>query len=123
MSKNKKMVSFKLLYYLSLLPFLGVVIVWIIGIYNVYAIKKKRIYCVLYYLLTMFPIILFGGIFIAVFLFCIEPLDDLALKIIISFVLAFIVCVCMAIAIVGIQKGMIERFEKEDEKQIENNLN
>lgn len=123
MANNKKIVSLKLLYYLSLFPFLGVIIVWIIGIYNVYAIKKKRIYCVFYYLLTIFPIMLFGGVFIVVFLFFIEPLDELVFKIIISFVLAFIVCVCMAIAIVGIQKGMIERFEKEAEKQIENNLN
>lgn len=122
MSKNKKTVSLKLQYYLSLVPYFGVIIVWIIGIYNIYSIQKKRIYCLFYYLLSIVPIMLFGGIFIIVFLLFINLLDGFILRAVISYVLIFIVCVCMAISIVSIQKVMIERLEKKVEKQIENNL-
>lgn len=123
MFDNKKTVSLKLQYYLSLVPFLGVIIVWIIGMWNIYAVKKKRIYCLFYYLLTLVPIILFGVVFIVVFIFFIAPLDEFVLKIVVSYVLVFIICACIALTIVSIQKGMLKRFKKLEEKQIENNLN
>ena len=122
MSDTKKIFSLKLQYYLSLLPFLGVIIVWFIGMWNIYAFKKKRIYCLFSSLLTMVPIILFGVVFIVVFILFIAPIDEVVLKLVVSYILIFIVCVCMAITIVSLQKRMLERFEKQEEKQIENNL-
>lgn len=70
----------------------------------------------------MVPIILFGVVFIVVFILFIAPIDEVVLKLVVSYILIFIVYVCKAITIVSLQKRMLERFEKQEEKQIENNL-
>ena len=104
------------------MPFLGMLIVWIIGMFNIYRIKKNRLYVALFYLITIVPAILFCGIFMAVYLLGIMPIDNITLKIVLAFILGYIIYLCMAIAIICVQKQMIERFKKQEEKQIENNL-
>ncbi|GHU98717.1 hypothetical protein FACS1894211_02910 [Clostridia bacterium] len=120
--KQEKLISLKLQSFLGALPYLGFVIVIFMGFYNIFTITKKRIFVALYYLLILIPVILFGGIGGLVYIFFIAQLE-MPLVLIWALVWFFAVFLCIAIGCVAIQKGMIERFRKQEEKKVENNLN
>ena len=118
--EEKKLISFKLQNYLSLIPYLGLPIVLFTSFYNISKVKS-RLYIGVYFLLTLIPFILFWTVAMLIGKYLIT-IKDRTVMIILFFVLAFIVMLCMAVACVGIEKGMIERFKKAEAKRIEKNL-
>lgn len=118
--KEKKLISFKLQNYLSLIPYLGLPIVLFTSFYNISKVKS-RLYIGIYFLLTLIPFILFWTVAMLIGKYLIT-IKDRTVMIILFFVLAFIVMLCTSFACVGIEKSMIERFKKAEAKRIEKNL-
>lgn len=106
---KRRIVSFKLQSFLALIPFLGFVIVSIIGCYNIYQINGKKIQIFIFYCFSLIPMIIFGGVAVLILTFFISIQDSLTLKLILSLLLIFIILICIAVTCLGIQKGMIQR--------------
>lgn len=110
---KNKFISYKLQRYFLFIPYLGFFLIVFTSIYNICKIKN-RLFAVVYYLLLLVPCALFIVVALIILNCFILELVNLALKITLSFILLYIVFLCMAIACFGIEKGMIERFAKED---------
>jgi len=123
--KDKKLISFKAQYIIGLIPVLGVVIVSIIGMRNIINYKKNVLHGVLYYFLTLIPL-MFAGVIIGVCALLIvnETIfgNNVVLQKTLVCAIGYIVVFCAVYTNIGIQKTMIERFKKKEENRTENNL-
>lgn len=107
---NKKLISYKILYYLSLIPFLGLIIAWICSWLNIYRRTNDRKYVFLHYLIWIFPMCIASGIVvISVMTFMVE-LSPM-MKMICGLVIGYIACLIMSISCIGISKGIINKYD------------
>ena len=107
---NKKLVSYKKLYYLSLIPLLGLLIVWLCSWVNIYRRTNDRKYVFLHYLIWIFPIGIVGsivGICSMTFMVKLSPV----IKTICGLIIGYVACLIMSISCVGISKCLISKFE------------
>lgn len=107
----KKPVNYRLQSYLSLIPYLGFIIVMFTSFYNVYRINKRRLDVLLYFLQILIPLIVFGGAFFVAMMF-IKDFENITLQIVMMLITSYVAGVCMAISCIGIAKGMINRLKK-----------
>ena len=110
MDVNKKLVSYKILYYLSLIPFLGLLVVWPCSWLNIYHRTNNRKYVFLHYLIWIFPICIVGvivGICSMTFMVELSPM----MKTICGLIIGYIACLIMSISCIGISKGIISKFD------------
>ena len=108
MSKN--FISFKVLYYLSLIPFLGLIVVWISSWVNIYRRTNDKKYVFLHYLIWIIPICIAGGVAgvcMMTFMINLSP----TMYIICGLGVAYIACLIMAISCVKISKEIISKYD------------
>ena len=107
---NKKLISYKILYYLSLIPLLGLLIAWLCSWVNIYLRTNDRKYVFLHALIWIFPMCIVGvivGISAMTFMVNLTPI----LKTICGLVIGYVACLIMSISCIGISKGLISKFD------------
>ena len=105
---SKKFISYKFLYYLSLIPFLGLLIAWICSWLNIYRSTDDRKYVFLHFLIWIFPMCIVGvivGICAITFMVGLSPM----MKTICGLVIGYVACVIMSISCIGISKWLISK--------------
>jgi len=123
---NKKPLSSKLLCFFCLIPYFGFIIVLFVGQHNIYLYKrmnknKNTFHAVLYQILIYIPALIFMGAFGLIYSFVIIGHSD---KVVIIWALIgmFITCLCIAVSCVIIYEQFIKKFQKDEQKKLENNL-
>lgn len=107
---NKKLVSYKILYYLSLIPFLGLLVAWLCSWLNIYRRTNDRKYVFLHFLIWIFPMCIVGaivGICSMTFMVELSPM----MKTICGLIIGYVACLIMSISCIGISKGLISKFD------------
>ena len=106
----KKLISYKILYYLSLLPFLGFFTAWLGSWVNIYRRTNNGKYVFFHFILWIFPMCIAGGIVaISIMIFMVN-LTPFMYKIC-GLLVSYIACLIMSISCIGISKGVINKFE------------
>lgn len=77
--------------------------------------RKNRLYAVLFYLLSLIPIAVLLAIAVLVLRFWVLPLENVALVVVLSLIVMFVIMLCLAFAVLGIEFCMIKRLTKEEE--------
>ena len=111
---SKKFISYKFLYYLSLIPFLGLLIAWLCSWVNIYRRTNDRKYVFLHALIWVFPMCIVGaivGICSMTFMVGLSPM----MKTICGLFIGYVACLIMSISCIGISKWLIS---KNDQKMI-----
>ena len=110
---TNKLISYKLQFWLSIIPFLGFFIVVFTSFYN---IKKTRgfIYIFLYWLLACLPFIALLIVVGIIYKLCLVGLELSAL-IAVSLVLFYLAMVGAAVIAVLIEKSFLKNINKEQE--------
>ena len=109
-----KRISRKTQCLLAVIPYLGFFLVFFMGAYQI-SKRKNRLYAVLFYLLSLIPIAVFLVIGVLALRFWILPLENVALVVALSLIVMFVIMLCLAFAVLGIEFCMIKRFTKEEE--------
>lgn len=107
---TKKLISYKILYYLSLIPFLGVLIAWLCSWLNIYRRTNDRKYVFLHFLIWIFPMCIVGvivGICSMTFMVELSPI----MKTICGLIIGYVACLIMSISSIAISKGIISRYD------------
>lgn len=107
---NKKKISYKIQYYLSLIPFVGFLIAWIISWINIYRKTNDRKYVFLHFIIWLLPMCIAGGLvalYTVTFMPCLEPI----LKTVLGIIVSYAACLIMAISCIGISKWIIDRYD------------
>ena len=106
---SKKIISYKLLSYLSLVPVIGFLIAWLCSWINIYRQTRKRKYIFLHYIIWLLPLCMVGGVlYICIVIFMANFTSQQ--KIICGLVLSYFAGVMMAISSIGISKGIIDKY-------------
>ena len=121
MENSKKTISCKKQFCIGLVPYIGFFIVFLVGYYGIHKRKKNWLYSIIYYFLCLVPVAFFFAVAYIVIYYAILG-NNINLVITLSLVISYIMCVCCAVAFVFIFKAMIDKFEKDERKKIENNL-
>ena len=106
----KKIISYKILYYLSLIPFLGLFIAWICSWLNIYRRTNDRKYVFLHCLIWILPICIAGGIAAVssmTFMVNLSPI----MKTVFGLVIGYIACLIMSISCIAISKWIISKYD------------
>ena len=107
---GKKLISYKLLYYLSLIPFLGLFIAWISSWMNIYRTTNNRKYIFFHSIFWIFPMCIAGGV-VAVstmtFMVNLSP----AINKVCGLIIGYVACLIMSISCIGISKGIISKYD------------
>mgnify|MGYP005762513175 CR=1 FL=1 len=106
-----KVCSYKLQYFLALVPFLGIFINIGFAWYNIYKITKKRIYIFLHFLLFIVPLIIFFSIAVLC-IFFVNKVNIIGLRIFLYILVSYITFLILAVASVAIERGIIERYKR-----------
>ena len=107
---TKKLISYKILYYLSLIPFLGLLIAWLCSWFNIYRRTNDRKYVFLHSLIWIFPMCIVGvivGICSMTFMVELSPI----MKTICGLIIGYVACLIMSISSIAISKGIISRYD------------
>lgn len=115
MSKGK-LISYKIQTYLAFIPYLGVFCVVLTSFYNIIKLKN-RLFAGLYYLLILIPIVFFLFITGLIEIYFIATLENYIVRLILSFGALFLALLCIAIACIGIERGLIERLMRKEESK------
>ena len=107
---NKNLISYKNLYYLSLIPFLGFFIAWICSWTNIYHRTKDRKYIFLHFIIWIVPICIASGIIVIVMITLMVNISPSMYKIY-GLIVSYVACLIMSISCVGISKGIINRYD------------
>ena len=108
---NKKFIPFKILYYLSLIPFLGLLISWVCSWLNIYNRTGDRKYIFLHFLIWIFPMCIVGAIVgVCTTTFMVNL--SMSLKTIWGLIIGYFAFLIMSISCVGISQGIIKKFDK-----------
>lgn len=109
-----KRISRKTQSLLVVIPYLGFFLVFFMGAYQI-SKRKNRLYAVLFYLLSLIPIAVFLVIAVLALRFLVLPLENVALVVALSLIVMFVIMLCLAFAVLGIEFCMIKRLTKEEE--------
>ena len=123
MEKNKQNKTIKILNYISLIPYIGYIIVLFVGAFKVEHYKKGKQYTLSFMLLSMICLAIFGAIaFLIVVLFIVNQEFFKPIVIIAISILFYVAFLCAAISTNAVLKWMLNKFVKQEENDITNNL-
>ena len=107
---QKKIIPYKILYLLSLIPVLGMLVAWLCSWLNIYRKTADKKYIFLHYVLWMLAFCGLG-VFIAIYVIVVVPIFNEQLKFIFGLMLGYLVCLISAIACVCISKRIIKKYD------------
>ena len=122
MGKDRKIISFRLQVFLNLIPYVGAVIVLFLGMFNIHSINKKRLWIGMYYLSSIIPMVIIGGLACLVVWLCITFLQETILKFTVLLIVCYITLLLWGLCFIGVQKGVIDYIKKKEVRAIENNV-
>ena len=105
----KKLISYKVLYYVSLIPILGTIIALFCSWINIYRAKNNRKYVFLHYIIWIFPVCLVGvivAVCISTFMANFSP----TVYFIFGIAIAYVACLIMALSGVAISKWIVNKW-------------
>ena len=106
---NKKMISYKLVCYLSLIPVIGFFIAWPCSWINIYRQTRSKKYIFLHYIIWLLSVCMVGVIlYICIVTFMASFTSQQ--KFICGLVLSYFAGVMMALSSIGISKGIIDKY-------------
>ncbi len=108
---SKKLISYKVLYYLSLIPFLGLLIAWICSWLNIYHRTDDRKYVFLHFLIWIFPMCIVGVIVVICTMTFMVGLSSM-MKTICGLVISYVACLIMSISCIRISKWLISKYDQ-----------
>lgn len=109
--------SYKLQYWLSLIPFFGFLVVFIIGMVKIWRTTRKTSCVFLYYLLLIIPLVI--SALIIYFLYFVVLEIGQPIKAILTMLICYLLFVGVAIVGVLIQKVFVKKIrQKEDQKYL-----
>lgn len=106
---NKKIISYKLLCYLSLIPVIGFFIAWPCSWVNIYRQTRSKKYIFLHYIIWLLPVCMVG---IILYICIVTFMSSFTLqqKFICGLVFSYFAVVMMALSSIGISKGIIDKY-------------
>ena len=107
---DKKLISYKKLYYLSLIPILGLLIAWLCSWLNIYRRTNDRKYVFFHFLIWIIPICIAGGVVVISLMTFMGKLSPLMYKIC-GVIISYVSCLIMSISCIGISKGIISQYD------------
>ena len=106
---NKQIISYKLQYVLSLIPFIGLIIIWIISWCNIFKITKNKLYVFLHSIIWAISLLIYAIVFVVICINLIKPIDS-NMRQIIFIISSYIVVVACALSAIEIEKRIIKKF-------------
>ena len=107
---SKKLIPYKILYYLSLIPFLGLLIAWVCSWLNIYRSTNSKKYIFIHYLIWILPMCIVGVIVVICVMTFMGNLTPLW-KTICGLVISYVACLIMSISCVSIANGIIKKYD------------
>ena len=101
--------SYKSLYYLSLIPILGLVIVWLCAWLKIYNRTKDRKYVFLHFLIWAAPLCFAGGFVVVSVNIFMGKLSSVG-KIVCGIIIGYVACLVMSISCVSIFKCIMGKY-------------
>ena len=105
---NKQIISYKLQYVLSLIPFIGLIIIWIISWCNIFKITKNKLYVFLHSIIWAIPLLIYAIVFVVICINLIKPIDS-NMRQIIFIISSYIVVMACALSAIEIEKRIIKK--------------
>ena len=105
----KKLISYKVLYYVSLIPVLGTIIALFCSWINIYRATNNRKYVFLHYIIWIFPVCIVGvivAVCISTFMANFSP----TVYFIFGIAIAYVACLIMALSGVAISKWIVNKW-------------
>ncbi|MBE7061922.1 MAG: hypothetical protein E7382_05240 [Clostridiales bacterium] len=97
-------------YLLTLIPFIGFFIAWIVAWRSIYKTTQEKKYIIIHYVIWVVVSIIFFVIFIISYVLFISKLATF-LKLLLTLLVLYIVLVMMSLSALAIAKGIIEKYE------------
>lgn len=107
---SKRILSCKVQYYLSLIPFLGFFIAWISSWWNIYRRTNDKKYIFLHFIIWILPMCIAGAVVAISIITFMTNLSPLAYKIC-GLLISYVACLIMAFSAILISKKIIKKFE------------
>lgn len=107
---NKKLIPYKILYYLSLIPLLGLLIGWICSWLNIYRRTNDKIYIIFHWLIWILPLCIVGGLTAICAMTFMVNLSSV-MKTVCGLVISYMDCLIMSISCISISKAIIKRYD------------
>ena len=108
MSKN--LISYKMQYYLSLIPFVGLFIAWITSWINIWRKTKDKKYIFLHYIIWILPLCIAGGFIAVCALTFMSNLPQPGYTIC-ALLVSYVACLMMSLSCIAISKVLISKFD------------
>ena len=109
---KNKFVSYRTCSLLSLIPFIGFLIAWLLSWLTIYKVTKDRKYIFLHYLIWILPMIISGGLFAVCYFSLFAKIANQQLLILCTLIGAYLVCVIIAYSAIFIAKKIIDNYNK-----------
>ena len=107
---NKKLIPYKILYYLSLIPLIGMLIAWICSWLNIYRRTNDKKYIIFNWLIWILPLFVVGG-FTAICAMTFMVDFSPVMKTVCGIVISYIDCLIVSISCISISKAIIKRYD------------
>lgn len=108
MSKN--LIFYKMQYYLSLIPFVGLFIAWITSWINIWRTTKDKKYIFLHYILCILPMCIVGGL-VAICAMTFIPSLTATIRVVCGVIIGYIACLIMSVSSIFISKIIIDKYD------------
>lgn len=107
---DKKIIPYHILYYLSLIPYIGFLIAWICSWVNIFRKTNHRKYIFYHYVFWLIPLCVAGGLVTVCLLTFMDALS-VEWKFISALGLSYIACLIMSVSCIFIAKKITDRYD------------
>lgn len=109
---KSRLVSYKAQCFFALIPFVGLLIDWIISWLNIYKTTKSRKYVFIHYITWIIPIIITVGIFAFCYFFLILKITNRTMFIFSCLASSYLTCIIIAYFSISIAKKIIATYNE-----------
>ena len=109
---KNNLISYKAQYIFAFIPFVGLLIDWIVSWFNIYKTTKNRKYIFIHWLIWIIPMILTFGILIVCYFFLLVKITNRQLFMISCLLVSYLTCVIISYSAIFIAKKIIDTYNK-----------
>lgn len=109
---KNRLISYKTQCFFALIPFVGLLIDWIVSWFNIYKTTKSKKYVFIHYITWIIPIIITFGIFAFCYFFLLIKITNRNMFIFSCLVSSYLACIIITYFSIFIAKKIIEAYNK-----------